>query len=170
MLHEFFLREMSLWAETDVDAVSFMDDWGSQNALLVDPAIWRRVFKPLYRDYCGILRKAGKFAFFHSDGNIEAILPDLIEIGVSAVNAQLFCMDIEKLGANYAGKIVFLGEIDRQYLLPFGTPEDIRAAVRRTARALMPSGRRTGATAECAWGTKDPVGNVLAYFDEWDRI
>jgi hypothetical protein len=170
MLHGFYTREMEMWSKTDVNAVSFMDDWGSQNSLLISPDLWRAFFKPLYRDYCDILHKSGKYVFFHSDGNIEEIMPDLIEIGINAVNPQIFCMDIEELGRLYAGKIVFLGEIDRQYLLPFGTPEEIRAAVRRTAKALMPPGKRTGATAECCWGTNDPVENVIAYFDEWDKV
>ncbi len=109
MLHAFFVKEMEMWANTDVDGVSFMDDWGSQNALLISPDMWRAYFKPLYKEYCDILHSKGKYAFFHSDGNISAIYPDLIEIGIDAVNSQLFCMDIEELGRRYAGKIVFWG-------------------------------------------------------------
>ena len=170
MLHEFFLAEMRYWASTAVDGVSFMDDWGTQKALLISPEKWREFYKPLYKEYCDILHAAGKFAFFHSDGFTEAIYPDLIEIGVDAVNTQLFCMDIEKLGANYGGKIAFWGEIDRQWILPFGTPEDARRAVRRVHRAMCPGGVTTGVIAQCEWGAFDPAENVAAMFDEWDRI
>ena len=169
-LHEFFLTEMRFWASTPVDGVSFMDDWGTQRSLLISPEKWRQFFKPLYRDYCDILHAAGKYAFFHSDGFIEAIYPDLIDVGVDAVNSQLFCMDIEKLGREYAGKITFRGEIDRQRLLPFGTEEEVREGVRRVHRALCPDGRLTGVIAQCEWGTHDPAGNVRAVFDEWDRL
>ncbi len=166
MLHEFYTREMRMWAETDVDGVSFMDDWGSQNSLLISPSLWREFYKPLYKDYCDILHSRGKFVFFHSDGNIESIYPDLIEIGVDAVNSQLFCMDIEKLAA-YKGKITFWGEIDRQWVLPFGTTEDVRNAVRRVKSALYdPSG---GVFAQCEWGMRDPMENIEAVFDEWSR-
>ena len=113
-----------------------MDDWGSNTSLLINPAQWRVVFKPIYAELCEIIRSAGKFVFFHSDGNIEAIYPDLIEIGVSALNSQLFCMDIERLGERYRGKITFWGEIDRQRILPYGTPEEVRAAVHRVRKAL----------------------------------
>ncbi|NLG23915.1 MAG: methyltransferase [Clostridiales bacterium] len=169
-LHEFFLAEMRFWASTPVDGVSFMDDWGTQKSLLISPKKWRQFYKPLYREYCDILRAAGKFVFFHSDGFIEEIYPDLIEIGVNAVNSQLFCMDMEKLGRNYAGKIAFWGEIDRQHVLPFGTPDEVRAAVRRTYRALCPDGRVTGVFAQCEWGTKNPAENPAAVYDEWERI
>lgn len=168
MLHDFFTKEIEMWSKTDVDGVSFMDDWGSQKSLLISPALWREFFKPLYKDYCDILHSKGKYAFFHSDGNIEAIYPDLIEIGVDAVNSQLFCMDMENLGSKYAGKITFWGEIDRQNILPFGSQEDVRNAVRRVARALLPD-KRTGVIAQCEWGVKDPKENIIAVFDEWDK-
>jgi uroporphyrinogen decarboxylase len=168
MLHEFSLREMEMWAKTDVDGVSFMDDWGTQVSLLISPQLWREFYKPLYKEYCDILHKNGKFVFFHSDGNIEAIYPDLIEIGVDAVNSQLFCMDIERLGEKYAGKITFWGEIDRQNILPFGSTDDVRNAVKRVANALM-KGKRTGVIAQCEWGTRDPKENILTVFEEWDK-
>lgn len=169
LLHAFFTSEMEAWAKTDVDGVSFMDDWGSQNALLISPELWREFYKPLYKDYCDILHSRGKYAFMHSDGNIEAIYPDLIEIGVDALNSQLFCMDLEALGRQYAGKITFWGEIDRQHILPFGKPEDVRNAVRRAANALI-KGKRTGVIAQCEFGVKDPRENIEMVFDEWNQV
>lgn len=167
MIHEFSIREMQMWAETEVDAVGFMDDWGSQTSLLISPSRWRELFKPLYKDYCEILHGKGKFVFFHSDGNIESIYPDLIEIGVNAINSQLFCMDIERLAENYKGKITFWGEIDRQHILPFGSVDEVRAAVRRVRNALDDG--RGGVIAQCEWGIKDPAENIEAVFDEWGR-
>lgn len=167
MLHEFFCREMRRWAETDVDAVAFMDDWGTQQALLISPAAWRDLFKPLYREYVSILHAKGKYAFFHSDGFTEAIYPDLIEIGVDAFNSQLFCMDIEKLGRLYSGKITFWGELDRQHILPFGTPEEVRESVRRVRRAM--DHRRGGVFAQLEWGPGMPVENIEAAYGEWER-
>ena len=169
MLHEFYCREMEMWADTDVDGVSFLDDWGSQKSLLISPEMWREFYKPLYKDYCDILHSKGKYVFFHSDGNIQSIYPDLVEIGIDAVNSQLFCMDMEQLGREYAGKITFWGEMDRQNILPFGKPEDVRCAVRRAANALLKD-KRTGVIAQCEWGNKDPKENIMAVFDEWNRI
>jgi hypothetical protein len=167
MLHDFYCREMRMWADTDVDGVCFSDDWGAQTSLLIDPALWRELFKPLYREYCQILRGKGKHVFFHSDGQIGGIYPDLIEIGVHALNSQLFCMDLESLGDAYRGKLTFWGEIDRQHILPFGTQEEVRQAVRRVRRALDRG--RGGVIAECEWGTGVPFANVAAVFDEWNQ-
>ncbi|MCX7795325.1 MAG: methyltransferase [bacterium] len=167
MLHEFYIKELEMWAKTDIDGVSFMDDWGTQNSLLISPKLWREFFKPLYKDYCEVLKSHNKFVFFHSDGHIEAIYQDLIEIGIDAINSQLFCMNIEELGRRYKGKITFWGEIDRQYILPFGTVEEVRLAVRRVRKALDTG--RGGVIAQCEWGLKDPKENIEAVFEEWSR-
>lgn len=166
-VHGFYKAEMELWAETAVDALFFMDDWGSQNALLISPSSWRRIFKPLYRDYIDIAHRHGKAMFMHSDGHIEAILPDLVELGLDALNSQLFCMDVERIGARFGGRLTFWGEIDRQRLLPFGTPPEIAAAVGRVGRALWRGG---GVVAQCEFGAGARPENVAAVYEAWNRF
>jgi uroporphyrinogen decarboxylase len=165
MIHEFFMRELEMWVKTDVDGISFMDDWGTMHGLLISPVQWRSLYKPLYKDYCDLIHAEGKYVFFHSDGNITDIYPDLIEIGIDAVNSQLFCMDIEDLGRRFKGQLTFWGELDRQYVLPFGAPEDVRAAVRRV-RAALDDGRG-GVFAQLEWGNDVSVENVRAAFESW---
>ena len=107
-----------------------------------------------------MIHAAGKFAFFHSDGHISAIYGDLIEVGIDAINSQLFVMDIEELARLYKGKVTFWGEIDRQYVLPFGTPAEVREAVMRVRRALDDG--TGGVIAKCEWGKYDPKENMEA--------
>jgi hypothetical protein len=166
-LHDYYLAELARWIETDVDGIAFMDDWGAQHQLLISPEMWRAIFKPLYAEYCEIIHGAGKFAFMHSDGHITAIYPDLIEIGVDALNAQLFCMDIESLAERFQGRITFWGEIDRQQVLPFGTPSEVKAAVHRVRRALDDG--TGGVIAQCEWGNDVPAENVAAVFEAWQE-
>ena len=165
MVHEFFMRDLEMWVKTDVDGIEFMDDWGAQQALLISPAQWKSLFKPLYKDYCDLIHSAGKLAFFHSDGHITDIYPHLVEIGVDAVNSQLFCMDIEELGRRFRGQITFWGEISRQDILPFGSPDDVRAAVRRV-RAALDDGRG-GVFGQCEWGIGVSAENVATVFETW---
>lgn len=164
-LHAYYLEELALWTLTDVDAISFLDDWGAQKGLLINPKLWRELFRPLYAEYVQVIHAAGKFVFMHSDGDISAIYPDLIEIGIDAINSQLFCMDIEALGREYKGKITFWGEIDRQWALPFGTPDDVRAAVRRVRDALDDGSG--GVIGQCEFGINDPLANIEAVFEAW---
>ncbi len=167
-VHEYNMAVLRPWLSTDVDGISFSDDWGSQRALLIRPELWRRIFKPLYRDYVGAIRAAGKFAFMHSDGHIFAIYEDLIEIGVSAINSQLFCMDIEEIGRGFKGRITFWGEICRQHVLPFATPEEVRLAVGRVAGALYDG--QGGVIGQCEFGAAARPENVRAVFEAWDAV
>lgn len=165
MIHEFYLEDVRQWARSNVDAVFIMDDWGANASLLISPAMWRAIFKPLYKDYCDAIHAAGKFVFMHSDGHTAAIIGDLIEVGVDALNSQLFCMDIEDLARRYKGKIAFWGEIDRQRVLPFGTCADVGAAVRRV-RAALDDGSG-GVIAQCEWGKDNSRANIEAVFEAW---
>lgn len=168
MVHEFFLKQYEIWAKSDVHALPFMDDWGSQKSLLISPQMWREIYKPLYKDYCDIAHKNGKFIFIHSDGYIIDIYEDLIEIGVDAINSQLFCMDIEEIGRRFKGKITFWGEIDRQNILPFGKVEDVKNAVKRVKKALWDG--NGGVISQCEWGINNPMENIIAVFEEWENI
>jgi len=166
-VHSFYLKELEFWTSTDVDAISFMDDWGSQGSLLINPSTWRELFKPLYKDYCQMAKAAGKKVFMHSDGNIQSIYPDLIEIGVDALNSQLFCMDMDYLRDNAKGRICFWGEIDRQRAL-CADPETARQAVRKVASKLYsPKG---GIVAQMEFGPGANPDSVIACFEEWEAV
>jgi uroporphyrinogen decarboxylase len=148
IVHEFFCREVERWAQTAVDGITFMDDWGAQDRLLIAPARWRALFKPLYADYARIAHDRGKKLFMHSDGHIFDIYEELIEVGVDAINSQLFCMDLPEIGRRFKGRITFWGEIDRQHVLPAEDPAVARAAVGQVVEHLY-----------------DPAGGVIAQFE-----
>ena len=166
-IHEFFMKELEFWTTTDVDGIFFMDDWGSMANLLISPETWRSLFKPLYADYCNIAHAHGKFALMHSDGWIQSIYEDLIEVGVDAVNSQLFVMDMDKIARIAKGEITFWGEIDRQQVLT-STDENFRDAVRKVAEHFYdPSG---GVIIQFEMGAGFHGPNALTIFDEWNKI
>lgn len=165
-LHEFYCEMLTNWAKTDVDGLNIMDDWGAQRSLLINPELWRKIFKPIYRDYADIAHSHGKKLFMHSDGNILEIYPDLIEIGIDCLNSQLFCMGIDNL-EQYAGKICFWGEMDRQNLLPFGTPEQIDAAVKEVHSKLWKNG---GCIAQFEFSAGTKPANAYQTFKSWNDI
>ncbi len=165
-LHEFHLKELDVWSRTEVDALMIMDDWGTQKSLLINPEMWRRVFKPLYKDYIDLAHAAGKKIFMHSDGYILDIYPDLIELGLDAVNSQIFCMGIDKLAA-FKGQITFWGEMDRQQILPFGTEKQVADAVRQIYDRLFCSG---GIIAQCEFGPGARPENIRALYSAWNKM
>lgn len=165
-MHLLYCESLQLWAKTEVDSLMFMDDWGSQKSLLINPGLWRSIFKPMYSDYIEIAHAAGKKIFMHSDGHILQIMPDLIEIGLDAINAQLFCMGPENL-APFAGNITFWGEIDRQYILVKGTTTEVHNAVKRVYDNLWRDG---GCIAQCEFGPGAKPENVYQVFVSWNTL
>jgi uroporphyrinogen-III decarboxylase len=167
-IHEWNLAVIDSFCSTGVDAIGWSDDWGTQHALLIQPALWRELFKPMYRDYVERIHAAGKFAFMHSDGHIFDIYPDLIDIGVDAVNSQLFCMDIEAIAERFKDKITFWGEIDRQHILAHEPINAVQDAVRRVSDAFYQG--QGGVIAQCEFGPGAKPENVRAVFETWQQI
>jgi uroporphyrinogen decarboxylase len=166
-IHQHYLKEVEVWARTDVDAVSVMDDWGTQSSLIASPDIFRKIFLPMYREYAEIGRHYGKRVFMHSDGQIMKIVPDLIEAGVEALNSQIFCMGVEELGRSFRGKLTFWGEIDRQNLLPHGTRQEVQQAVYEVWLHLYDKG---GVIAQCEFGLEAKPENVFTVYETWDAL
>lgn len=165
-MHDFYCRWVEVWAQTDVDGISMMDDWGSQRSLLIDPKLWVKVFKPLYRDYIAIAKKYGKKTFMHSDGYTLDIIPHLIDLGLDAFNTQIFCIGLDKL-AQFRGRITFWGEVDRQHLLADASPEDVQAAITEVDRILWSDG---GCIAQCEFGAGSRPANVRAVYETWQAL
>ena len=120
----------------------------------------------MYKDYIDIAKKNGKKIFMHSDGYIIDIIPDLIELGLDALNCQIFCMGAEN-PAKFKGKITFWGEIDRQHLLPYGSETDIENAVKSVYENLWQDG---GCISQCEFGIGAKPENVMAVYRAWENI
>ncbi len=166
-IHQHYIKEVETWAQTDVDAIALMDDWGTQKGLIASPGIFRGIFLPMYREYAAIARRHGKYVFMHSDGFIIEIIQDLIEAGVDAINAQIFCMGVKELGERFRGKVTFWGEIDRQTLLPHGTNREIQEAVHEVWLHLYADG---GIIAQCEFGLEAKPENIFAVFETWNSL
>ena len=136
LLFDFKIRYIKRWLELDIDGLYFLDDWGTMNGLMINPKLWREIFKPLYKQMFDVVHKAGKHVFFHSDGYVWDIIPDLIEIGVDALNIQVYLMGIERISDTFGGKVCILADVDRQNLLPFGTPEKICQSIKHLIHAF----------------------------------
>jgi len=118
--------------EMGVDMIWTGDDVGSQTGMLISPRMWRKYLKPRMAEFFATLKRLNpevKIAY-HSDGVIDPIVGDLVEIGMDILNPlQPNCVDPARLKREYGDRISFWGSIDEQYALPFGTPEDVTREV-----------------------------------------
>ena len=74
------------FAAAGVDGIFTSDDLGSQRALMMSPAVFRRVLKPLYAELFAECHSLGLHFWLHACGNIQAILGDLIDVGLDVIH------------------------------------------------------------------------------------
>lgn len=151
-----------------VQVIQFGDDYGMQDRLQISPSMWRRHIKPRYAKLLARVKpKADVKVYHHSCGAISEIIPDLAEIGVDIINPvqpRAKGMDSERLKTAFGDVICFHGGIDEQYVLPNGTPEEVRDEVRYRIRALGQGGGYILAPAHNIQADVS-VENILTLFD-----
>jgi uroporphyrinogen decarboxylase len=162
-LLEFNLSWIDKWVQLEYDGLHFADDWGGQHRLLINPKTWRRVFKPRYAEMFKRVHDAGMDVWFHSDGCITDILGELIEIGVDVVNSQVAVVGLDWIAENVRGKIAFRTDIDRQRVVPFGSPSEVKEEVQRVFEAC---GTPDGGIVACGEvGPDAPLENIRAMYE-----
>ena len=149
--------------ELGVDGGYFGDDYGAQRGLLFSPAVWRRMIKPRLAQLFAPFRARGLPVIMHSDGQIQAILPDLVEIGLTVLNpVQPEVLDHGQLNARFGDQLAFYGGISTQTVLPHGSPDEVRAAVRLCVSHLAPRGTGLMLAPSHRMMSDIPIHNVLA--------
>lgn len=122
-------------ARTGADILCFYDDAGMQSGMQISPKMWRRFVKPRWREILDRIHSAHPDCTFllHSCGKIEAIIPDIIDVGFHILHpVQPECMDFEKIRAAYGRDLILCACISAQHLFPFGTAAEVRDWVERT--------------------------------------
>jgi uroporphyrinogen decarboxylase len=137
MVLEFESRVAEALCINGADGIAFGDDWGTQNSLMISPALWREVFKPRFKKQFDLVHRYGKHVYFHSCGYIYEIIPDLIEIGVDILNLnQPDIFGVERLGQDFGGKVCFCCPVDHQTVAITGNRDEIFDYVRRLRQNL----------------------------------
>lgn len=152
-----------------LDIFFFADDFGTQRDLIVSPEAWRKFCKPHIRRLNDLGKQAGLKTMFHSCGAVRKIMPDLIEIGLDAINPvqpTAEGMDLAGLKRDFGGKITFHGGLDHQHILPFGSEEEVRAEVRRAIDIMAPGGGFCLAASHDQLLGEFPLENMLGMYDE----
>lgn len=106
----------------------FTDDWGTQQALFINPRLWEDFFKPRYKRIFDAIHTAGWHIWMHSCGRINAILNSLVEIGLDIIEPQQpHVLNIVTTGSQLRGKICFASLCDIQNTLPSKSEAEIYA-------------------------------------------
>ncbi len=115
--------------ELGAEYMIFGEDLGFQSSLPISPKMWRKYIKPCYEAMFGPCRDRGIPVYFHTDGHILEIIPDLIETGVRVLNPQIGANSLTGLQEMAKGKVAIDADLNRQ-LFPFATPTEIEAHIK----------------------------------------
>ena len=124
-----------------LDGILLGSDWGAQKDLMMSPDTWREMIAPGEKKEYELIHSAGLDVWVHSCGDIRKIFPDIVELGVDALNPiQPECMDVYELKELYGDKITFWGGVSTQRTLPYGKPEEVAEETRKLTEALSKNG------------------------------
>lgn len=153
----------------NVDIIKIGDDLGTQESLMMSPAMYRRILKPIHADYIRFIRERTKAkVFFHTDGDVFPLIDDFVEMGIDILNpiqtSAGKMSNLEELKARWGDRLTFCGGVDTHRILPTGTPDEVRAEVRRVIEILGPGGGYMVSSVHTVMDDV-PAENVLAMVD-----
>jgi uroporphyrinogen decarboxylase len=131
------------YAGAGADILMLGDDVATQVDMMISPELWRDTLKPPLGRVIRAAREAKPdiLIFYHGDGNMERILPELIEIGVDVLNpVQPECMEPVKMKERYGDSLAFWGCIGTQTTMPFANPKEVQQKVRDLIEAVGKGG------------------------------
>lgn len=154
-----------------VDGGYFGDDYGAQKNMLFSPQMWQKFIKPRLARMFAPFREVGLPVIMHSDGQIQAIIPDLIEIGLNALNpVQPEVLDHSWLKSTFGNNLAYYGGISTQKVLPNGSTRDVKKAVRECIEKLAPKGTGIIIAPSHRMMTDIPLENIDVLLGMFSRL
>ena len=171
-IREYFLaynQKVFEAAKGKIDIFMMGDDFGTQNALMMDVPKWRRFFREGFRAYIDLAHQYGIKVMHHTCGSVVELIPEFIDSGLDILQSlqpRAAGMDLAKLKREYGKYLAFHGSIDIQETLPYGAIEDIRAMVKHRMSVGKPGGGFIISTAHNIQ-PDTPTENILALFEAY---
>lgn len=151
-----FERVIQRYADAGVDGVMAGEDWGTQDRLLVSPAMHRELFLPYFRRLCGAAHERGLAVWLHSCGYVKDVIADWVDAGIDVLQFdQPELHGIEWLAAHFGGKVHFWCPVDIQKTLQTGDPARVEAAAREYVEKL---GSYGGGFVAGYYGSNEAIG------------
>ena len=172
-LTSMLIENALILARAGVDILLLDDDVAMPTGLMISPATWRHHFKDRLTSVINIAREESPdlLIFYHSDGNFTQLIPDLLDIGINIINpVQPDCMDGAAIKREFGDRLAMWGTVGTARLWDQGTPDQIRAEVRRCIRTLGPQGLLLAPAYDIDFA---PFENIVAFIEaveEFGRI
>jgi uroporphyrinogen decarboxylase len=169
-LTSMLLENALILARAGVDILLLDDDVAMPSRLMISPATWRDHFKDRMARVIHEAREESPelLVFYHCDGNFTRLIPDLVDIGVNVINpVQPDCMDAATIKREFGDRLAMWGTVGTARLWDLGTPDQVRAEVRRCIEALGPEGLLLAPAYDIDY---TPFENIVAFIEAADEF
>jgi uroporphyrinogen decarboxylase len=153
----------------DLDWLWAGDDVASQDSTILSPETFRELVKPNLARIFAVGKSRGIWTAYHSCGAVRTLIPDLIEIGLDVLNPiQCNCVDMNplELKREFGSKLAFMGGVDTQGVLPFGTVDEVRRATADLIEGMTTDGGGYILAASHTVPPETPDENIFAMYAE----
>jgi uroporphyrinogen decarboxylase len=118
------------------------DDYASNKGPMMSPAMFARFLLPRLKRMIDMIHEEGALCIKHSDGDLYPILNAIVSAGPDGINPiePVAGMELKKVKQLVGDRVCLTGNIDCAHLLPHGTPEQVREAVRQAITNAAPGG------------------------------
>lgn len=133
MITELFVRVIHKAGECGAEGIFYCEDMGTQDRLLMSPAMWRDIFRPHYLRLTSAAHEHGMKVFMHSCGYNWELIDDLVDAGIDCFQFdQPAAYDMPALAEKFRKlKIALWSPVDIQKILPTGDRKLIESEATR---------------------------------------
>lgn len=167
MVERFNAALVERYIASGAEWIGYPEDLGMQQGPMLAPEHFRRYIKPVYKRLMAPAREANCVVHMHSDGDIRALAGDLLECGLDVLNLQDLVNGIDWMRQNLKGRVCIDLDIDRQRVVPFGTPQQIDDMIRTAVQKL--GSRQGGLMLHHGVYPGAPLRNIGAVMDAMER-
>ena len=167
LVEDFNMGIVRHWLDCGVDVMTYAEDLGMQVGPMLSPGQFRQYILPSYRRLMAPAKEKGIPIHMHSDGDIRALVDDLIDGGVEIINLQDLVNGVDWIRQRFAGKICIDLDIDRQSVTRFGTPQQVDELIKEEVSKL--GSKSGGLTMIYGLYPGIPLENVQALMDAMEK-
>lgn len=166
MSTEYWIELVKMQIDAGVDLICICDDLGSNTAPFISHDLFHKVVLPFLAEIADVVKRRNLPLMMHSDGNINILIDDLIDIGVDALHPlqRSAGMDLRRIKEKYGDRLTIIGNVNSSTTLPFGTEEDVEEEVMECLEIAKPGGRYVLAS-DHSLHEGIPVKNILKMFE-----
>jgi uroporphyrinogen decarboxylase len=151
--HDLYIQGL----EAGIDVVFVADDYAWKQGTFVRPKVFKEIWLPRMAKIIEPAVNRGIPVIFHSDGKIDATIDWLLDIGVEAITPMdPYSIDYRDYKKRYGNRLCLFGNIDVEFPLVHGTPDDVDKDVKAHSDVLKPGGRWVA-------GSSHSTGNMVPH-------